>query len=117
MQTRSTQAACLRLMLVVCLLFAQWLGTAHAISHASLNNNGVTIEQVESAAAGGWDHQPSARSCVLLDAATLGAALHTPAILAPVLAAVCLHQQTANGTDWAQTFLAYFSSRAPPLTA
>lgn len=112
--TRRYQAAALSLILVLCLLFAQWLGLSHALSHVAINNN-VSVEQAEPVSAGGFDHQPSARSCVLLDVATLGVVLHTPVIVVPVLTQAAAHQQIAAGASWAQLFRACFSSRAPPL--
>ena len=113
-----TQAAWLSLTLALSLLFVQWLGLAHAVSHANLNA-GVAVEQTEFSFSSGsvFDHQKVASICALLDAATLGAALHTPAVIAPIFAAIPRHHLAASGSGWTEPFRAYFSSRAPPLLA
>ena len=113
-----SQAAWLSLILALSLLFVQWLGLAHAVSHANLNA-GTAVQQTEFSFSSGslFDHQKSASICALLDAATLGAALHTPAVIAPIFAAIPLHHPAVYGSGWTEPFRAYFSSRAPPFLA
>lgn len=109
-----SQAARLSLILALSLLFAQWLGLTHAVTHANFNS-GIAVEQTEFSFVSGFDHQKSASICSLLDAATLAAALHTPAVVAPIFAALPLHDYTASGSSWTEPFRLFFSSRAPPL--
>ena len=72
--SRHRNSAIIALWVVICLLFAQWLGFAHAISHAGLKPE-ITSNQLITAdkAAPIFDHQKASSSCAALDAATFNA--------------------------------------------
>lgn len=108
---------CAAFVVLICsLLFAQWLGLAHAIGHAGVAIE-LSAEQPASAANGGFDHQKSATACAALDGVTLGAALHSPPFSPALLAATPLPLAWMAEAGWIAAFRAHFSSRAPPLTA
>ena len=117
----SRHRALIGAMLVLCLLFAQWVGYAHAIAHGHVQGNAAAhlskAERVADAGKGLFDHQQASSACIALDAATLGAGLCSndlalPAVHAPRLPAVTLIDQR-----WLPVFSAHFSTRAPPLNA
>lgn len=114
--SRHRSSALIALWLVMCLLFAQWLGFAHAISHAGLKPE-ITSSQVLAAdkASLVFDHQKASNSCASLDAATLGASLHSAPVLALLLTLSPSRIDCALLNPWQQSFIALFSSRAPPL--
>jgi len=103
-------------LLILSLLFAQWLGLAHAIGHAGVAVE-LSSEQQTPTVHGGFDHQKSATACAALEGATLGAALHSPVFLTPVRTTSPLPAVWMSEASWIADFHAYFSSRAPPLNA
>lgn len=104
----------LALMLMLSLLFTQWLGFGHAIAHV----NG--LPEFSSAAPktnGLPEHQKSSGACASLDAATLGAGVPVAAFV-PALAALADGPiQLPLRSGWHRLFTAHFNSRAPPLNA
>jgi hypothetical protein len=62
------QVVVLNLLLVLSLLFTQWLGISHAIFHAS-QSSVVSIANVEPVVGDTFDHQKSSSFCSLFDAA------------------------------------------------
>jgi hypothetical protein len=102
--------------LAFAVLFAQWIGIAHAIAHADQ----LLVQTQATASSSTNDHSDGdgdslSHSCLLFDAITLSAALHTaefggltsprpgvPAMEIPLL-------------SWDALFNSHFSSRAPPL--
>ena len=114
--SRQRSSAAIAIWIVVCLLFAQWLGFAHAISHAGAKPE-ITSNQVVAPdkASFVFDHQKASNSCAALDAATLGASLHSVPVLAILLTLSPTRVDCAVLNPWQQSFLALFSSRAPPL--
>ena len=106
----------LNLLLVLSLLFTQWLGISHAIFHAS-QNSVVSIANVEPVVSDTFDHQKSSSFCSLFDAAALGAAVHATPCTAPVFFTPTQHDQSSFRLGWIQPFSVYFSSRAPPQLA
>ena len=108
------RTALLGVLLILSLLFTQWLGYAHAVSH------GVASPEMTKAvqsAGGPSDHAKSASACAALDAATLGAGLHSAGW--PPLPALAVNGAVALPlrSGWHRLFSAHFSSRAPPLNA
>lgn len=107
----------LALLLVLCLLFAQWLGLGHAVAHGNGLPDAGKISKVSAQAGSPIEHQKSAGNCAAIDAATLGAGVPmadfavTLAPLADQPAVLPLRH------GWHRLFTAHFSSRAPPLNA
>ena len=120
----SRRSAGIALWVALCLLFAQWLGYAHAIGHSGLKAE-LRLSQISASATTSpadqasdstptFDHQKSLSACAALDAATLGASLHSPPLLAIFLTLPSINVGTACLSVWQQSFAALFSSRAPP---
>lgn len=107
-------AALLSMALMLCLLFAQWLGYAHLVAHAEGLNDATTIESTKS---GITDHQKTASACAAFDAATLGASLHTAALTLAAASQPSLTPVAAVPAGNAPAFFIHFSSRAPPRIA
>ena len=108
-----TRVVVLNLLLVLSLLFTQWLGISHAIFHAS-QNSVVSIANVEPVVGDIFDHQKSSSFCSLFDAAALGAAVHAKPCTAPAFFTPTKYEQSSFRLGWIQPFSVYFSSRAPP---
>lgn len=102
------------LLLVVALLFAQWLGLAHRIEHvrpAQLAPHAAAVAQADTA---GYDKSLE-HSCALFDATTLANILHSPAVSLPVLPGAQILALWVAFASWDAPVLLHFSSRAPPL--
>ncbi len=114
---RHRSSTVIALWVAICLLFAQWLGYAHAITHAGLKSESASV-QVLSADKTSivFDHQKASNACAALDAATLGAGLHSAPVLALLLTLPPSKIACAVSTPWQRPFIALFSSRAPPLS-
>ena len=114
--SRQRSSVAITIWIVMCLLFAQWLGFAHAISHAG-GKPEITSNQLVAAdkASLAFDHQKASKSCAALDAATLGAGLHSAPVLSLLLTLSPTRVDCAVLNPWQQSFIALFSSRAPPL--
>jgi len=99
---------------VLCLLFAQWLGYTHAISHSGIQTEAISSNNSLNSYSGCFDHQQAGHSCALLEAGTLGASLTVPfyQITATALPSFVLANLMRFGFQ--QRFVALFSSRAPP---
>ncbi len=105
------------LWVAMCLLFAQWLGYAHAISHAGLKSDTASVQSVAADKASVvFDHQKASTTCAALDAATLGVGLHSAPALAALLTFSDSNADCAFLSPWQQSFVALFSSRAPPFS-
>ncbi len=102
------------LLLVLSLLFAQWLGYAHAFAHTT---GAPELSQPASWSDGAFGHAKSAGSCAAFDAAALGAGLQSPP--PPLLPSLPASRPVALPlrTGWHRLFTAHFSTRAPPLNA
>ncbi len=119
---QSPQRALLGALLVLCLLFAQWLGHTHAITHLQGQTALAGQLELEAAADPGsasslFDHPKASTACAAFDAATLGAGLCSEfaslwVTRAPQVAAPAIVLQR-----WQPLFTPVFSSRAPPLNA
>lgn len=101
--------------LALCLLFAQWLGYSHAIAHAGTKAETLISQaDLSGASISSFGHQAAGNVCAALDAAALGASLHSPAFV-PLLAVLSeAIADTPLPAGWRQPFTALFSSRAPP---
>jgi len=113
------RSATIALWVAVCLLFAQWLGFAHAIGHAGLKydatSEAISVSSISADKAPSvFDHQKTSNACAALDAATLGAGLHSAPVLALLLTLSPSKIDCAILNPWQQSFAALFSSRAPP---
>ena len=111
-----TRVVVLNLLLVLSLLFTQWLGISHAVFHAS-QNSVVSIANIEPVVGDTFDHQKSSNFCSLFDAAALGVTVHVTPCTAPAYFTPTQHEQSSFRLSWIQPFSVYFSSRAPPQLA
>ena len=111
-----TRVVVLNLLLVLSLLFTQWLGISHAIFHAS-QNSVVSVANVAPVVGDTFDHQKSSSFCSLFDAAALGIAVHATPCTVPAFFTPTQHEQSSFRLSWIQPFSVYFSSRAPPQLA
>lgn len=112
----SSRGALIALWVALCLLFAQGLGYAHAISHAGSKTE-TLISQASPASAStpALDHKQASSACAMLEAATLAAGLHSPSLL-PLIQTLPVPDSDSIAMNlWQQSFAAFFSSRAPPL--
>ncbi|MDO8306159.1 hypothetical protein [Herminiimonas sp.] len=111
---------CFAALLVVVVLFAQWMGLRHRIEHADRVGTLYSAQQVMQSAEPAWSDATAAytgdpsHSCALFDGVAL-------ADSAPVLPYTPLLQASvrvlalwAAYTSWDAPFLSHFSSRAPP---
>lgn len=103
------------LLLVLALLFAQWLGLSHRVEHAGL-------AQPQPVQASHWSLQADAsydktleHSCALFDATSLAAALNSPGVSLAILPGARVLALWVAFASWDAPFLRLFSSRAPPL--
>ena len=109
-------SALIALWVSFCLLFAQWLGYAHAISHAGSKSETASVQILAADKTTiVFDHQKASNACAALDGATLGAGLHSTPALALFLTLSAPKADCTILTPWQQSFAALFSSRAPPL--
>lgn len=112
---RPRNNAVIALWIAICLLFAQWLGYAHAINHAGLKSENASVQVISADKASVvFDHQKASNACAALDAATLGAGLHSAPALPLSLTLSPAKIDCAVVNSWQQSFIALFSSRAPP---
>jgi hypothetical protein len=97
-------------LLVFGLLLSQWVGWTHAIAHSG-------IASTQAASDSSWEpiqHTHSASHCAALDAATLGASLHSSGLLVlPAVRASAAIDLPVRGGIARLTAL-HFNSRAPP---
>lgn len=107
--------ACLGLLLIA-LVFCQWLGQWHAIAHFSNGQEHTVTSQQESAFVF-FDHVKKSSACVVLDAVTHGANLHTPYFATDF---GCLPNALVSSSQfilWLPNVARFFSSRAPPVNS
>lgn len=102
----------LAVLLAIGLVFAQWAGLGHRIAHAPLSQERVIA--LSASAAGDPESGGAYHSCLIFDAATLGASLHTPPFAALPPAARCTPLPALPFLSWMAPFAPQFSSRAPP---
>ena len=103
------------LLLLCCLLSAQWLGLAHRVAHAGWSASGQAAKATASNTGKG-SHIDLRHSCAAFDDATLPALLSTPPYLAPLLPAASVLALWTAFLSWQQPFSCYFQSRAPPFS-
>lgn len=110
--TRPTSARTIvALAVTIALLFAQWLGFAHRISHAQLQPFSVTLQQADDNSDGGNLHH----SCAAFDAATVGDTVSIAPFVTPLLTSAQVLALWAAFISWDVPVIPWFSSRAPPL--
>jgi hypothetical protein len=98
------------LMLAVALLFAQWTGLKHRISHASLQ-----YQQIHASSIDDTGDNDAGHSCAAFDAATVGDTLHFLPFIIPLIRSAQVLALWAAFTSWDAPLTTCFSSRAPPL--
>jgi hypothetical protein len=101
------------LLMLCCLLSAQWLGLGHRVAHAGWTGASQTIKAISGNTGGdmGLTH-----SCAAFDEATLPALLNTPPYVAPLLPGASVLALWSAFSSWQQPFSCHFLSRAPPLS-
>ena len=111
------------LLMLCCLMAAQWLGLGHRIAHAGLQLAGSSaqaahvIKAARVAADGAAEaerYTDPLHSCAAFDDPTLPAALATPPYMPPVLPGAAVLALWTAYASWQQPFHCHFSSRAPP---
>ena len=102
------------MLLVVAILFAQWVGVIHRVVHGGgLQRGAIAAESTTVPLLPDWINL-SSHSCAELDAATLGDAMSSTVFITPILPdSVEVAQQVAF-SSWTVPLLCHFSSRAPP---
>jgi hypothetical protein len=101
------------LLMLCCLLSAQWLGLGHRVAHAGWTAGG----QLAKAAVFGSSSDIDLRhSCAAFDDATLPAVLTAPPYRAPLLPAASVLALWSAFLSWQQPFSCHFQSRAPPIS-
>ncbi|SMP52841.1 hypothetical protein [Noviherbaspirillum suwonense] len=115
------------LLMLCCLLGAQWLGLGHRVSHAgwgvpgqaakaAVFSSGASNAGSTSSSIGKIGDIDLRHSCAAFDDATLPALLTTPPYRAPLLPAASVLALWAAFLSWNQPFSCHFQSRAPPLS-
>jgi hypothetical protein len=98
-------------LLVVAMLFAQWLGERHRIQHAGWDNG----NSAAAAAASAPDIDDNvSHSCAAFDAATLPHVAPGVPFIVPIVASAKVLALWVAFTSWDAPFTLHFSSRAPP---
>jgi hypothetical protein len=110
------QSARIAILVALALLFAQWVGLTHRISHAQLQ-----AQEYSSATRSGDDSSSgndgsAHHSCAAFDAATVGDLVHLAPFIAPLLTSAHMLASWAAFISWDAPLTRYFSSRAPPLS-
>lgn len=95
-------------MLMVAVLFSQWVGLHHGIRHAGLQTPSVQAPQIDS------EENTSQHSCIAFDAAALTDSISLAPYSAPLLTGARVLALWAAFTSWDAPFTLHFSSRAPP---
>lgn len=121
-------------MLVIAMLCAQWVGMAHRISHADkvgamnllAGDSSANAEENLAADSSGTaavalpafepqtGSSEEAHSCALIDAASLGAGIHSRPFQLLPMPGVQVLALWAAFASWQSPFACHFSSRAPP---
>lgn len=101
----------LALLVAIALLFAQWMGLAHKVEHASFPYALVQVPElpIDSAPVG------SAHSCAAFDAAATGDSIGFTPFLPPAPACIKTLLTWVAFLSWDAPLVRHFSSRAPPL--
>ncbi|MNR80718.1 hypothetical protein D3C72_114440 [compost metagenome] len=111
----TTRRLCFAALLVVLVLFAQWMGLRHRIEHANWSGLQHSSQQLAQDSAASQEYEgDKSHSCILFD----GMALADGAPLLPFTAILQTGVQVlalwAAYTSWDAPLLCHFSSRAPP---
>lgn len=121
-------------MLVIAMLCVQWVGMAHRIGHADRigatrllagglpaaagENLAASSQGRDALASPAFEPQSSSseegHSCALLDAASLGAGIHSRPFQLSAMPGAQVLALWAAFASWQPPFACHFSSRAPP---
>ena len=102
------------MLLVVAILFAQWVGVVHRVVHGTGQPRGsVSAESTTVPLLPDWVSFAS-HSCAEFDAATVGDTMSSAVLSAPLLPNMYEIAQRVAFSSWTVPFLCRFSSRAPP---
>jgi hypothetical protein len=100
------------MLLAAALLFAQWAGLSHRISHAYLQQQQALAYSIPDDNRNG--DQDMRHSCAAFDAATVADTIPLPPFVAPLITSVRVLALWAAFISWDAPLAVYFSSRAPP---
>jgi hypothetical protein len=103
------------LLMLCCLLSAQWLGLGHRVAHAGWTGASHTAKATVFSSSKSSEIDLR-HSCAAFDDATLPALLTTPPYQAPLLPAASVLALWTAFLSWQQPFSCHFQSRAPPLS-
>ena len=104
------------LLMLCCLLSAQWLGLGHRVAHAGWTAVGQAAKSTLATSSSKSGETDLRHSCAAFDDATLPALLTTPPYLAPLLPAASVLALWTAFLSWQQPFSCHFQSRAPPVS-
>ena len=103
------------MLLMVVVLFAQWMGMRHRIEHAGWINDRPAVMQIaEQTADEAQPDNGKAHSCRLFDDATLAATVTTLPFVLPLQINVRVLALWLAFTSWDAPLTHFFFSRAPP---
>jgi hypothetical protein len=98
------------ILVAAALLFAQWAGLNHKISHAKLQQYITHAAAIADIA----DDENPGHSCAEFDAATVGDTIHIVPFVTPLVTSAKVLALWAAFISWDAPVTTYFSSRAPP---
>jgi hypothetical protein len=98
------------ILLAMALLFAQWVGQHHRISHAGLQQQANVTSIADSSGGNDLNH-----SCAAFDAATVGDSINSIPFVTPLVTSAHVLALWAAFISWDAPLITCFSSRAPPL--
>jgi hypothetical protein len=101
------------ILLAMAMLFAQWMGLNHRISHSAPQQQDLVGAAAPTNAGSAAD---KLHSCALYDAATVADLVPMPPAAGVLIASMQVLAQWAAFTSWQAPPTTCFSSRAPPLS-
>ncbi|CAL63073.1 Conserved hypothetical protein [Herminiimonas arsenicoxydans] len=120
-RTPSATRLCFAALLVVAVLFAQWMGLRHRIEHADRTGSQQTISATSAASSSGSTLESAAEyageklhSCTLFDGMALADSAPALPFIPLLQTSVQVLALWAAHASWDAPFLCHFSSRAPP---
>ncbi|MFC7298520.1 hypothetical protein [Herminiimonas aquatilis] len=121
-RTSTAARLCFAALLIVAVLFAQWIGLRHRIEHADGADNLHSVQTVNTSASSNAGSDAPAveyagdksHSCALFDGMALADSAPALPFIPLLQTSVQVLALWAAHTSWDAPFLCHFSSRAPP---